>query len=66
MNRHWNNEGQEYKQVMLGEGISRRERVTEEGKGGWTWLRYFLYKYEYGTLKLVEVILRREVGEEGE
>jgi hypothetical protein len=27
---------------------------------------YFPYIYELGTLKLVEVILRREVGEEGE
>jgi hypothetical protein len=26
---------------------------------------YFPYIYELGTLKLVEVILRREVGEEG-
>jgi hypothetical protein len=29
-------------------------------------LRYFLYMYEYGTLKPVEVILRRGVGEEGD
>jgi hypothetical protein len=27
---------------------------------------YFLYKYEYATLKPVEVILRREWGREGE
>jgi hypothetical protein len=30
------------------------------------WLRNFIYMYEYGTLKLVRVILRRGVGEEGE
>jgi hypothetical protein len=29
------------------------------------WLKYFLYMYEYGTLKL-EVILRIGVGEDGE
>jgi hypothetical protein len=28
-------------------------------------LRYFLYAYAYGTLKPVEVFLRRGVGEEG-
>jgi hypothetical protein len=30
-----------------------------EDKRGWTWVMYFLYKYDYGPLKLVEVILRR-------
>jgi hypothetical protein len=29
-------------------------------------LMYFLHMYEYGTLKLVEVILRRGLREEGE
>jgi hypothetical protein len=29
-------------------------------------MRYFLYRYEYGILKPVEVILRRGVGEEGD
>jgi hypothetical protein len=35
-------------------------------KGRLIWLMYFLYMYKYGKLKFVEVILRREVGEEGE
>jgi hypothetical protein len=43
-----------------------RERENEEGKGGWIWLRHFLYMYEYGTLKLVEVISKRGMGEEEE
>jgi hypothetical protein len=30
------------------------------------WMRYFLYVDEYGTLKPVEIILRRGVGEEGD
>jgi hypothetical protein len=47
-------------------GNSGRGRIYEEGKGGWIWLRYFLYMYKYGTLKIVEVILRSGVGEEGE
>jgi hypothetical protein len=42
-------------------GTSGRGRVNEEGKGG-----YFLYLYEYRTLKPVEVISRRRVGGEGE
>jgi hypothetical protein len=33
------------------EGNSGRGRGNEEGKGGRRWLMYFLYMYEYGTLK---------------
>jgi hypothetical protein len=29
---------------------------------GVIWLRYFLYMCEYGTLNLIEVILRRGMG----
>jgi hypothetical protein len=31
-------------------------------KEGELWLRYFLYMYKHGTLKPVEIILRRQVG----
>jgi hypothetical protein len=52
---------------VKGRVIGREERrVNEDGKGGQIWLRYFAYKYEYGTLKPMEIILRRGVGEEGE
>jgi hypothetical protein len=34
--------------------------LSEEGKGRRIWSMYFLYKYEYGTLKTVEAILRGE------
>jgi hypothetical protein len=54
------------KQVIEGEEMNRRWRVSEEGKGEWIWLMYFLYKCEYGTLKHVEVTLRRGVEQEGE
>jgi hypothetical protein len=37
-------------------------RVNEEGKGEWIWPIYFLYMYEYGTLKPVEVMLRGGMG----
>jgi hypothetical protein len=40
--------------------------LNEEGKGGWIWLRYFFYMYEYETLKPVEVISRRGIGKEGD
>jgi hypothetical protein len=43
------------KQVML----RGRGSVNEKDKDGELWLRYFLYMYEYGTLKPVKVILRR-------
>jgi hypothetical protein len=62
-----NSEGQECKtghvkgRVLVGMG-----RVNEKSKGGWIWLRYFLYMYEYGTLKPTEVILRRGMEWEGE
>jgi hypothetical protein len=42
--------------------ISWKGRVSEEGKEGQIWSRYFLLMYEYGTLKTVKVILRRGVG----
>jgi hypothetical protein len=63
MNEHLNNERQECKtghvkgRVIVGGG-----RVNKEGEGGGIWLSYFLYMYEYGTLKPVKVILRRGVG----
>jgi hypothetical protein len=36
-------------------------RVNEEGKREWIWLMDFLHMCEYGTLKPVEVILRRRM-----
>jgi hypothetical protein len=48
------------KQVMLMCG-----RVNEEGKVRWIWLMCFLYTYEYGALKPVEVTLRRWRGRGG-
>jgi hypothetical protein len=32
------------KQVLQGEGNSGKRRVSEEGKGGWIWSWYFLYR----------------------
>jgi hypothetical protein len=58
MNRHLNKEGKEYKSH-----VKRRVLVGREGK--WRglrrvkWWSYFLYMYEYGTLKPIQVILRR-------
>jgi hypothetical protein len=40
--------------------------VNEKGKGGWIWLMYFLQMYEYGTLKIVKIILKRGMLEKGE
>jgi hypothetical protein len=36
--------------------------VNEESKGGWVWLKHFLYKNEYGALKPAEVTLRKGMG----
>jgi hypothetical protein len=49
---------------LRGGYLCGRERVNEDGKGIFS--IYFLFRYQYGTLKPVKVILRREVGEEGE
>jgi hypothetical protein len=56
MNKHLNNEGWKCKTRHLkGEGNSSRRRLMKRLK--WIiWLRYFLYMYEYGTLKSVNVI----------
>jgi hypothetical protein len=43
---------------------SERGKANEEGKGGQIWLRYFVYMHKNGTLKPIEVILRRGVGKE--
>jgi hypothetical protein len=40
--------------------------VGGEGKGGRICLLCILDMYEYGTLKPVDIILRKRVGEEGE
>jgi hypothetical protein len=40
---------------------SGRGRVNEEGKRRVHMLMYFLCRYEYGTLKPVEVTLRQEM-----
>jgi hypothetical protein len=37
----------------------QRDLEREEDEGWSIWSLYFLYKYEYGTLKTAEVILRR-------
>jgi hypothetical protein len=38
--------------------------VNEEGKGGRILLMYFLYMYEHGIVKLVEVIFKKGVEED--
>jgi hypothetical protein len=51
---------------MLREGISRRGRVNEESKEEWICSMYFLHMYKYESLRLVEVIVRKGMWEEGE
>jgi hypothetical protein len=57
MNRHLNNEGQEGNAGHVKGGPLWEGRVK-----GQIWLMYFLYRTEYGTLKPVEVTLRRGMG----
>jgi hypothetical protein len=54
------------KQVMLRGRVTGMGSVSKEGKEGYIWSMYFLYLHEDGTLKPVEVILRRGEGYEGE
>jgi hypothetical protein len=35
-------------------------KVNREGEGGPIWSMYFMYMYENRTMKLVEIVLRRE------
>jgi hypothetical protein len=62
MYRHLRNEGQEYKPVHIKRSIVEGGGVTEKGKGGRICLMFFLHIFKYGTLKLIEVILRKGMG----
>jgi hypothetical protein len=42
--------------------MSGRGRVNEEDNREWIGLKYVLNMYEYGALKLVEVIFRSGMG----
>jgi hypothetical protein len=59
VNIHLNNEGQECKQVLWGEGVLAEGRVNREGKEGQIWSVYFIYMYEDIALKPVRIILSR-------
>jgi hypothetical protein len=53
------------KQVLL-EVLLGGETVNEEGKGGWIRSIYILYLNRNRTMKLVEIILSKGEGDEGE
>jgi hypothetical protein len=47
-------------------GTSRRGRVNREGEEKGVWLMCFIYLYENRIIKLVEIVLSRNEGIEGE
>jgi hypothetical protein len=53
------------KQVLL-RVLLGGEIVNEEGKGGWVWSIYIIYLNQNRTMKLVEIVLSKGEGDEGE
>jgi hypothetical protein len=47
-------------------GNSRKGKVNREGEGRQTWLINFVYVYENGTMKSIEIVLKRGKGDKGE